>query len=202
MTLFITGTDTNIGKTIISAWICLHTRMPYWKPIQTGISDSRDTDVVQAIARVETYPETYALWEPLSPHAAAIQENMTIDPSKIIKPTENSLVIEGAGGVLVPLAPDVFLIDLIQQWTVPVLIVARSSLGTINHTCLTIEALRNRNIPILGVILNGIANPINRQAIETYGNCPVLAEFPPLQAVSAEGLSQIPLPSCLGGYKN
>jgi dethiobiotin synthetase len=197
MTLLITGTDTNIGKTIISAWICLHTRMPYWKPVQTGISDGRDTDIVQAISGVATYPEAYALREPLSPHAAAAREGLIIDPEKIIKPTENSMVIEGAGGVLVPIASDVFLIDLIQQWKVPVLVVARSSLGTINHTCLTLEALRNRRIPVLGVILNGAENPVNKQAIETYGNCPVLAEFPPLEKVSSQTLSQIPLPSLL-----
>ena len=199
MTLLITGTDTNTGKTIISAWICLHTRMPYWKPVQTGIDDGCDTDVVQEIAGVATYPEAYALRKPLSPHAAAAWEDVTIDPKKIIKPTEKPLIIEGAGGVLVPLAPDVFLIDCMQQWAIPVLIVARSSLGTINHTCLTLEALRNRRIPILGVILNGAENPGNKQAIETYGNCPVLAELPPLEKVSAGVLSQIPLPPLLKG---
>jgi dethiobiotin synthetase len=197
MTLLVTGTDTNIGKTIISAWICLHTRMPYWKPIQTGVSEGQDTNIVQTIAGVKTYPETYRFWEPLSPHAAAAHEGITIDPKKIIKPTENPLLIEGAGGVLVPITSDILLIDLIQQWAVPVLIVARSSLGTINHTCLTLEALRNRNIPILGVILNGDSNLGNKQAIETYGNCPVLAEFPFLEKVSPEVLAHMPLPPLL-----
>jgi dethiobiotin synthase len=197
MTLLVTGTDTNIGKTIISAWICLHTRLPYWKPIQTGLSEGQDADVIQTMAGVKTYPETYRFQEPLSPHAAAAHESITIDPKRITKPTENPLLIEGIGGVLVPITSDVFLIDLVQQWAVPVLVVARSSLGTINHTCLTLEALRNRGIPILGVILNGDPNPGNKQAIETYGNCPVLAEFPFLEKVSTEALAHIPLPSLL-----
>jgi dethiobiotin synthetase len=198
MTLFVTGTDTDVGKTLISSWICLHTQASYWKPIQTGACSSPlDQDVVHALAKVPIYPESYIFKAPLSPHAAARAENTVIDTTKIIKSNESRLVVEGAGGVLVPLAPSIFLIDLIQQWHSPVLIVARSGLGTINHTCLTLEALRHRQIPILGVILNGPSNPSNKQAIEDYGKTPVLAEFMPLSSVSSEELAKIPLPSPL-----
>ena len=209
MGVFITGTDTNIGKTLISSWICLHTGASYWKPFQTGASDpgSADRDTVARLTPTTIYPEAYRFRNPLSPQAAAAAEGIFIDAQNIALPPENRLVIEGAGGVLVPLNATTLLIDLIQSWAIPVIVVSRSTLGTINHTCLTLEALSRRHIPVLGVIMNGPFNSGNRQAIENFGGTPVLAEFPLLNSISSKALETIPfsqnlhasLSSCLGG---
>jgi dethiobiotin synthetase len=197
MTPFVTGTDTDIGKTIISAWLCLQTGASYWKPIQSGNEGPTDRELVETLAGVHTYPEAYKFKAPVSPHLASQLEGNPIRPDQISKPADPNMVIEGAGGVLVPINSEQRIIDLIQQWKTPVIIVARSTLGTINHTCLTIEVLRNHNIPILGVIMNGPLNPDNKQAIEEYGRCQVLAEFPPLKKITREVLAGIPLPTPL-----
>lgn len=197
MRIFVTGTDTNIGKTLIASWICLHTRATYWKPIQSGFLDGTDTRTVKDLANVTVHPEAYLLKEPRSPHMAAAMAGVTIEPDQMTIPTEKNLVIEGAGGVLVPINSGMFMIDLMQRWQIPVIVVARSTLGTINHTCLTLEALIRRQIPVVGVVLNGPSNTGNRQAIETYAGVPVLAEFLPLDHVSADTLAAIPLPSPL-----
>jgi dethiobiotin synthetase len=197
MSVFITGTDTDIGKTIISAWICLHTRAAYWKPIHSGNGEPTDRQTVQSLAETQTYPEGYKFSARLSPHAAASLEGQQIAPQMLKMPPNPRLVIEGSGGVLVPLAPGLRLIDIMQQWQLPTIVVARSTLGTINHTCLTLEALRHRGIPILGVIMNGPPNPGNKAAIEEYGQCAILAEFPRLGNLSRDNLETIPLPKLL-----
>jgi dethiobiotin synthetase len=194
MKIFITGTDTNIGKTLISSWITLHTGFPYFKPIQTGLKEGSDSHEVQRLSKVKIYPEIYAYKEPLSPHLAASLEGDTLDIKKIQLPQEDNLVIEGAGGVLVPLNEKHLMIDLIKKLTIPVILVARTTLGTINHSLLTLEALRSRNIPILGVIMKGEKNLQNSQAIELYGGISVLAEFPRLERVNIDSLKRISLP--------
>ena len=196
MAIFITGTDTNVGKTLIATWLCLHTGAKYWKPIQSGFQEGTDTDFIKS-SGVATYPESYLLQNPLSPHTAAAMENTTIDPEHIRIPADKCLVVEGAGGVLVPIKTHYLMTDLMADLGLPVIIVARSTLGTINHTCLTLEALRSRNIPVLGVIMNGPYNPQNNQSVEEFGNTKVLASFPLLENVNSNALTEITLPAPL-----
>jgi dethiobiotin synthetase/malonyl-CoA O-methyltransferase len=132
----------------------------------------------------------------LSPHEAARRERARIDLSAIVLPeTSRPLVVEGAGGVMVPLNEVALTVDLIDRLGLAALVVARSGLGTINHTLLTLEALRRRRIPILGVVMNGQRNPGNRQAIEHFGGVPVLAEIQPLPAVTAAVIANLPPPA-------
>jgi dethiobiotin synthetase len=194
MQFFITGTDTNIGKTLIASWIALHTGFPYFKPIQTGLSEGSDACVMKELAGVKIYPEIYAYQAPVSPHLAAKMANDRIDLQKIILPEEENLIIEGAGGVLVPINEQFLMIDLIKKLGAPVILVTRTSLGTINHTLLSLEALRARNIPIAGVVMNGEENVHNSQAIEYYGQIPILAQFPKLASINGDALRYIPLP--------
>ena len=196
MAIFITGTDTNVGKTLVASWLCLHTGAKYWKPIQSGFQEGTDRDFINS-SGVETYPESYLLQNPLSPHTAAAMENITIDPKRIHLPADQNLIVEGAGGVLVPIKMQYLMRDLMTDLGLPVVVVARSTLGTINHTCLTLEALRNRNIPVLGVVMNGPYNPQNNQSVEEFGNTKVLASFPMLETINTHTLKEIPLPLAL-----
>lgn len=197
MKFFVTGTDTNVGKTIISSWIALHLNAYYWKPISSSVqNESPDYKIVQNLAQLDDQrivPCTHSFKTPVSPHLAAAIEDQYIDFDDFVLPNLDPLVIEGAGGVMVPINNDYKIIDIMQKFNIPSIIVARSSLGTINHTCLTIESLKARNIPILGVIMNGEKNYENRQAIEKYGNVKILAEFNILQNVTYESLKKIPL---------
>lgn len=191
MHFFITGTDTNIGKTLISTWLSLHTRYDYFKPIQTGTIGDMDSEFVAQYSNVKVHKELYKYKEPLSPHRAAFLENSSIELDKIILPKVPNLIIEGAGGVLVPINEKFYMIDIIKQLKTSTILVARSGLGTLNHSLLTIEALRARNIDIAGVILNGTPNAENAEAIECYGKVKILAQFPKLEKVSKENLLNI-----------
>jgi dethiobiotin synthetase len=206
MALFIAGTDTDIGKTIMSSWLCLHLQMDYWKPVQTGNIEGEDSKTVAALASCTTHPSCYNLQAPLSPHLAAQREGIAIDLLAIEPPhmqsnAATSLVIEGAGGVLTPLNSQHTILDLICHLQtivpMPVLLVARSQLGTINHTCLTLEALRARSIPVMGVVLSGPLNSDNKEAIEYYGATQVLAELPWFTPLSTEALQAFPCPELL-----
>lgn len=194
--LFVTGTDTGIGKTVVSAMLTAGLNATYWKPVQSGLEGETDTRAVKRLTELPAShfkPETYRLSEPLSPHASAQIDGVTIDMSDFEIPdySTNHLIIEGAGGVLVPMNDDSMMIDLMAQLNIPALVVARSELGTLNHTFLTLEALRKRHIPILGVIMNGPKNESNRKAIENYGNIDVLAEIKPMDEVNAQSLTNI-----------
>lgn len=193
MKIFITGTDTDVGKTVVSSWLCLHTNYDYFKPIQTGSRLGTDSHEVKKLTNVHIHPESFIYQEPLSPHQASLLEKKEISFNKISLPSKNNLIIEGAGGILTPLNKKKLLIDLVKKWRTPVILVARTTLGTINHTLLSIEALQSRGIAILGVILNGPANHENLQAITYYGKVPVLAWIPKLQEIKRETLLQIPL---------
>ena len=197
MKIFITGTDTDVGKTLISSWIALHTGFSYFKPIQTGTRDGSDSLEVHNRSDTEIYPESYAYKEPLSPHVAAQLENDRIDIEKIVLPPSPNLIIEGAGGVLVPINETYLMVDLIEKLGAPVILVARTTLGTINHTLLSLEALRSRNIAVLGVIMHGEQNTQNSHSIELYGRTSVLAEFPKLDSVSMNTLKSLALPQKL-----
>ncbi|MBB3267002.1 malonyl-CoA O-methyltransferase [Azospirillum sp. OGB3] len=193
--VFVTGTDTGVGKTLVSACLTRAWDAAYWKPLQTGLKDEAgDTPTVATLAALpaeRVHPPAYALAEPLSPHAAAELEGVAIDAGALALPgTDRPLVVEGAGGLLVPVTGDVFIIDLIARFGLPVVLVARSTLGTINHTLLSLEALRARGLAVAGVVLNGPPNPGNRAAIERFGKVRVLAEIPTLDRIDAETVAE------------
>jgi len=194
--IFITGTDTDIGKTVVSAVIMLGLNGIYWKPVQSGLNDITDTRWVKektALPDSHFRPETYRLTRPLSPHAAADHDGITINLDAFsipeTKPSE-TLIIEGAGGMMVPLNNHHFMIDLMKKIDAPVILVARSSLGTINHTLLSIECLRTRELNILGVVINGEKNPGNKEAIERYGKVNILAEIEPMPVINKKILQK------------
>jgi dethiobiotin synthetase len=186
---FITGTDTDVGKTIVSALLTLGLDSHYWKPIQSGIPT--DTDFIRTATGLEDthfIPERYRLIQPLSPHAAAKIDGIKIALTDFQLPDAPKLIVEGAGGLMVPLNDRHLILDLIHHLNLPVCLVTRSTLGTINHTLLSIAALRQAKIPILGVIINGQKNPSNRAAIAHYGKVPILAELEPLPAINSTTL--------------
>ncbi|MFT7164880.1 MAG: dethiobiotin synthetase [Flavobacterium sp.] len=170
MKLFITGISTDVGKTIASAIIVEALEADYWKPIQAGDLENSDTHKVKELVSNSTskfHPNSYALNTPASPHFAAEIDRVTIDIKNIIEPTtQNHLVVEGAGGVLVPLNDVDCVIDLIQP-DYKVVVVSRHYLGSINHTLLTIEALKSRNIAIAGIIFSGTENKATESIILT-----------------------------------
>jgi len=199
--IFVTGTDTGIGKTIVSAALINGLRgkenICYWKPIQTGIEDDNDTLRVKELANCtdeELHDEGIRLEKPLSPHLSAKLANLEISIKQILsfvssQSDEKFWIVEGAGGVLVPLNDKEFMIDFIARLGLSVLVVSRSGLGTINHTLLTIEALRKRDLEVLGVVLNGEPNVENKKAVEHCGKIPVLAEMPKFEKLSFEVLN-------------
>lgn len=198
--LFVTGTDTDIGKTVVSAAL-LHrfrktARLCYWKPVQTGFPEDDDTATVERLglcASRELCQEGVRLPRPLSPHLSAGYSGKEIHLETLLGPftagtSAHSWIVEGAGGVMVPLNASQFMVDLIAALRLPALIVARSRLGTINHTLMTVSVLRARLIPVAGVVLTGEPNADNRRSIETYGNIPVVAEMPHLSTLTADTL--------------
>ncbi len=186
---FVTGTDTDVGKTVAAAWLTLHLGGRYWKPVQSGLQGETDSQLVRRLTGAEVAPEAYRLPDPLSPHEAARRVGVTIDLEKIVIPEgSRPLVIEGAGGLLVPLNDDALVIDLIARLGLPAILVSRSTLGTINHTLLSLEALRRRQLTIAGVVINGPRNAHNRAAIERYGEVRVIAEIPPVQPLNRTAL--------------
>jgi dethiobiotin synthetase/malonyl-CoA O-methyltransferase len=197
--IFVTGTDTGIGKTIVSAsLVCAfrkREKVGYWKPVQTGIEEDDDTETVRRLANCsedEIFDLGFRLEKPVSPHLSARLANVEITVEKIlsfVKADERFWIVEGAGGVLVPLNENALVIDLIKALNLPVLIVARSGLGTINHTLLTLEALRNRGLEIFGVIMNGSRDDENRDAIEQFGKTKVLAQMPKFEKIDHRTLS-------------
>jgi dethiobiotin synthetase len=185
---FVTGTDTNVGKTVVSAWLVAKLDACYWKPVQAGTRPETDSAIVRRLADVPAeriLPEAYVLSEPIAPHEAARRSGITIDMAKLVPPACNRpLVVEGAGGLMVPLTDDAYVIDLATELHLPVVLVSRSTLGTINHTLLSLEAIRRRGLPLAGVVINGPETPHNRAAIERYGQVEVIAEIPWLDAVT------------------
>lgn len=168
MKLFITGIGTDVGKTITSAIITQALEADYWKPVQAGALDHSDSHKIQSyISNDKTviHENSYKLNTPASPHLAAEIDGITIDLKQIIEPkTKNHLVIEGAGGILVPLNNTDCIIDLIQK-DYKVIVVSRHYLGSINHTLLTCEALKSRNIAVAGIIFSGDENTASESII-------------------------------------
>jgi dethiobiotin synthetase len=193
MRVFITGTDTGIGKTLVSSWLCAHTGFDYFKPIQTGVIEGCDSDVVARDAGVFAHPEVYRYQAPVSPHWAASLEGEQIELARIQLPRNDQLVIEGAGGVMVPLNDRELMLDLMVHLDVPVILVASSRLGTINHSLLSLHALRARGVSVLGVIVSGESQPVSCAAIEQWGGYPILATLPVFSDITREALLQYPL---------
>ncbi len=190
--IIISGTDTGVGKTLVSAMLMASLpEYSYWKPIQSGTADGTDSKTVRSLSGCSPeriLPEAYIFSQPLSPHLAASLDGKTIEPEKLRLPNVAPLIVEGAGGLLVPLAEHLLFIDVFESWNLHVLLVCRSGLGTINHTLLCIEALRRRDIPLLGCVLIGEINPENEKAIKHYGETEVLGRIPPIPSFTAETL--------------
>lgn len=196
MTLVVLGTDTDVGKTVVSAALCArYAPLHYWKPIATGSTEGRDSETVRSLVgpTVSIEAEVALFRDPVSPHLAARRERRVIDLGALTEEltalerrTQGALIVEGVGGVLVPLDDQgTLLADWIARLDRPVLLVARSRLGTINHTVLTLEALRARGIEPCGVILAGEPNADNREAIERFGRCRVIGELPWLESLDS-----------------
>jgi dethiobiotin synthetase len=192
---FVTGTDTDVGKTLVSAWLLSHLDACYWKPVQAGTEPETDSITVRRIADATAdriLPEAYVLPEAMAPHEAARRAGITIQFEKLVPPScDRPLIVEGAGGLMVPLTDDAYVIDLAEELGLPIILVSRSTLGTINHTLLSLEAIRRRGLSLAGVIISGPETPHNRAAIERYGQAEVIAEIPWLDSVTRSSLLTI-----------
>ncbi|MCP4438643.1 MAG: dethiobiotin synthase [Aureispira sp.] len=187
---FVTGIDTDIGKTVISAVLVEALQADYWKPIQSGDLEYSDTQKVQALvsnSKSKFFPETYRLNTPASPHYSAELDGVKIELEAFKMPeTENDLIVEGAGGLMVPLNDEYLVIDLIASLGIPVVLVAKNYLGSINHTLLSIEMLKERNIPIQGVIFNGKPTPATESYILNYTKVRCLGNFEWVENISKD----------------
>ena len=194
MRLVVCGTDTDVGKTVVSALLVEGLGARYWKPVQSGVEGGGDRDRVAALLDLPAeriVPEAYRLAAPVSPHWAAEREGVVIESERLaLPPGDGPLVVECAGGLLVPLRRDWLQIEQIVHWSLPVLLVARSGLGTLNHTLLSLEALRHRRIPVLGLVLNGDLHPDNPRTLREIGGVPVLAELPRIEPLDRMGLRE------------
>ncbi|NQV11034.1 MAG: dethiobiotin synthase [Cyanobacteria bacterium] len=195
--LIVCGTDTDVGKTVVSALLVQGLEARYWKPVQCGLEDGGDSARVrrllglsEAEAAGRILPEAYRYSHPVSPHWAGELENNQLDPSRLELPAgAGPLVVETAGGLLVPLHRDLLQIEQVRHWGLPVLLVARSGLGTLNHTLLSVEALAQRGIPLLGLVFNGPAHPDNPSTLAALTGAPILGCLPPLATLSAHTLA-------------
>jgi dethiobiotin synthetase len=181
---FITGIDTNVGKTFVSSVLTEALEADYWKPVQCGISNGTDVNELKKLVsntKSKIFPETYAFAAPVSPHLAAAIEGKVIDVDAFRLPqTINNLIIEGAGGMMVPLYKNNYIIQLAKEFDAEVILVIRNYLGCINHSLLSIDHLLRNKYKVKGIILNGDFDPLVQQAIVTYSDIPVLAKFPDL----------------------
>ena len=176
--VFVTGTDTDVGKSWVSAWLVKSWGAAYWKPVQSGTLEGWDADLIkQAAPGATIFPSRHAFPDPLSPDQAAARVGVRIDLDDFELPDHDGpLVVEGAGGLLVPLDDLTLMADLMLRLGLPLVLVARSGLGTINHTLLSIAEIRRRKLPLAGIILAGPENRENRDAIEHWGGVPVVAQ--------------------------
>lgn len=191
-TFVITGTDTDIGKSVFAAALTAALGAHYWKPVQAGLADGTDSETVARIGGVDPariLPERHRLKIPASPHFSAAQEGIVIGLDDLDVPqVDGPLIIEGAGGALVPVNPDLLFADLFAHWGLPVIIVASTSLGTINHSLLTVEALRTRGVPIHGMAFIGAENVDSEQTICRIGAVRHLGRLPMLDQLTPEPL--------------
>lgn len=190
----VTGTDTGVGKTVVATAYASALGATYWKPIQCGLEDGGDSERVRMLSGLPAdriVPEVYRFNMAASPHRAAEADGVEISVRKLELPdVEGPIVIEGAGGLMVPLTRQSLLIDLFASWRLPVVLVARTSLGTINHSLLSIEALNGRNIPILGVAFVGDEMPDTERTIVEMGGVRRLGRLPHITPLTRASLSQ------------
>ncbi|MBW5434055.1 ATP-dependent dethiobiotin synthetase BioD [Bradyrhizobium canariense] len=191
--IVVTGTDTGIGKTVFSAGLADLLGANYWKPIQAGLEGETDAELVARLGSLSPdriMPELYRLRTPVSPHHSAEIDGVRIEPDSLNVPDtgDRPLVIEGAGGLMVPLRGDTLYIDVFERWRLPVVLCASTSLGTINHSLLSIEALRKRQIPILGIAFIGEQNAETQIAIREIGRARWLGRLPWLSPLAADTL--------------
>jgi dethiobiotin synthetase len=188
----VSGTDTNVGKTVFSAGLAGALGAFYWKPIQSGVAPEGDKETVMRLSGLPAdhiLPERYRLNAPLSPHRSAELDGIVIQPAMLVPPDGlGPLVIEGAGGLMVPITRAFLQIDLYQKWHLPVILVTRTTLGTINHTLLSIAAMRSRGIPIHGIAFVGEDNSDNIRTIGEIGDVRVLGRLPHLPQLNAHTL--------------
>ncbi|GJL85448.1 MAG: ATP-dependent dethiobiotin synthetase BioD [Micavibrio sp.] len=188
----ITGTDTDIGKTVFAAMLVQALQANYWKPLQSGIDGGVDTKTVQDLTGLPDahfLPEKHIFSEPLSPHRAAEIDGVTVDVDALEVPdSERALIIEGAGGLMVPLSRENLQVNLFKKWQIPVILCARTGLGTLNHTLLSLEALWSRQIKIHGIAFIGEENDDNIRTIANFSKEKVLGRLPQLETLNADSL--------------
>jgi dethiobiotin synthetase len=187
--IVVTGTDTEIGKTVFAAGLADFLDACYWKPIQSGLDGETDSQIVARLGGLPTdriLPERYRLTTPVSPHQSAAIDGVSIDAAALVVPDtgKRPLVIEGAGGLMVPLNRSTRYIDVFAQWRIPVVLCARTALGTINHSLLSIEALRHRGIELLGIAFIGESYPESERAICEIGRVKRLGRLPRLSPLT------------------
>jgi len=195
MNLFITGIGTNVGKTVVSAVLTEALEADYWKPIQSGVVEGKDSDTVKSLisnSKSVFHPETYLLNEPLSPHFAAKLDGVEIELDKIHLPkTTNHLIIEGAGGLLVPINDSQYVIDIAKQLDCEIVLVISSYLGCINHSLLSIDYLLRNHFTIKALVFNGTFEPEVKQAIVAYSSNTVIIDIPSLNELTKSSILQI-----------
>lgn len=192
--IVVTGTDTDIGKTVFAAGLAGLLGARYWKPVQAGMEGGGDAARVAELSGLPSeriHPEAYRLQTPCSPHQAAAIDRVAIDPALLDPPQgDGPLVIEGAGGVLVPLGEELLYADLFARWNCPTILVASTGLGTINHSLLSLEALRARDVPVAGIAFVGEANTETERIICTIGQVRRLGRLPWLEPLNRDSLAQ------------
>lgn len=188
--IFVTGIGTDVGKTIVSAMLVEALRADYWKPIQAGTEGGTDSERVESLIsnnQTVIYNEAYRLREPMSPHAAADIEGIVIDEDKIKLPTTSrTLVIEGAGGIMVPINNHYFMIDLAEKFDTEIILVIQNYLGSINHSLLTIDALKNKGLKIIGLVFNGPSHPHSENIISQYSGLRTIAKLSQEDAINKQ----------------
>ena len=190
--LFVTGIGTGIGKTIVSAVLVEKLKADYWKPVQSGDLDKSDSLSIQNLVSntvTKIHTESYRLTQPFSPHKSAAIDGITIDPDSINLPkTSNALIVEGAGGLMVPLNNKFLIIDLIKKLGIEVVLVSQNYLGSINHTLLSIYALKNYGIPIRGIVFNGIKDIYSKDFILQNSGLELLGHIPDYNVVDKKAI--------------
>lgn len=183
--VFVTGIGTDVGKTVVAAALVHLLKAAYWKPIQTGAEGTTDSSTIKQLTShcSHIFPERYRLHAPLSPHAAAHLQGITLDIDFTLPETSENLVVEGAGGLMVPINDTTLVIDLIAHLHIPAILVSRHYLGSINHTLLSLEALLNRDIPVAGIVFVGQELPATEEAI--------LKRYPEIPAVTVPWYSNL-----------
>lgn len=188
--LVVMATDTDVGKTVFSAALAAATGASYWKPVQAGLADSDSATIRRLAPEVTILPEAYRLTQPLSPHRAAEIDGIVIDPARLALPASaGALIVEPAGGLMVPLTRSLLVIDQIAAWDLPVVLCARTTLGTINHSLLSIAALRQRNIALIGVTFVGDENADSERTICEIGAVKRLGRLPWLDPLTSDTLA-------------